>query len=227
MQPTKRRQMAVLHQRWHIEFTDEGEGGRKHHDKSGKIKELPRHPFSFWKTNSKVPSTDIKDHQCKIPHIQLNSALARSQKSSKRAIETRLKVGRKLQHALKNNKERKKERRDFSFERKEQTAYCTLLRVKSYQSDLNSHLSTRPISQPDWPIFLDATKLDDSPFQASDTGNSFMLTARKPRGPSARFFVLFVLTMHAHTHTQSSRKGHKPIESSSHIYKNKATRKNS
>ena len=178
-------------------------GGRKHHDKSGKIKELPRHRFSFWKTNSKVPSTDIKDHQCKIPHIQLNSALARSQKSSKRAIETRLKVGRKLQHALKNKKERKKERRDFSFERKEQTAYCTLLRVKSYQSDLNSHLSTRPISQPDWPIFLDATKLDDSPFQASDTGNSFMLTARKPRGPSARFFVLFVLTMHAHTHTHN------------------------
>ena len=58
-----------------------------------------------------MPSTDIKDHQCKIPHIQLNSALARSQKSSKRAIETRLKVGRKLQHALKNNKERKKERK--------------------------------------------------------------------------------------------------------------------
>ena len=99
-----------------------------------------------------------------------------------------------------------KERRDL----KEKSKQRTLLRVKSYLSDLNSHLSTRPISQPDWPsYFMGVTKLDDSPFQTDDTGNSFMLTARKPRGPSARFFVLFILTMHAHTQsegTQTDRK---------------------
>ena len=38
-----------------------------------------------------------------------------------------------------------KERRDL----KEKSKQRTLLRVKSYLSDLNSHLSTRPISQPD------------------------------------------------------------------------------
>ena len=76
-----------------------------------------------------------------------------------------------------------KERRDL----KEKSKQRTLLRVKSYLSDLNSHLSTRPISQPDWPsYFLDVTKLDDSPFQTDDTGNSFFYD---PAGASGVPFV--------------------------------------